>query len=112
MDRPDILLTSPLPRAAETAEIAAHAFRQARAAPRARAGPRGTEAIINVLRRHRATPRWPFRGHEPTLSQLLARCSAVTAPSAWRSRSGAALVELPTEGRSAGRLVWFLRPGS
>jgi len=102
---PDILLTSPLPRAAETAEIAAHAFgklepRHERALARG-----GTEAIINVLRRHPrdATVAIVVTSRRSRSSRAAA---AVTAPSAWRSRKGRRAGRAPTEGRSrTARLV-------
>ena len=111
MDRPDILLTSPLPRAAETAEIAAHAFGKVEPRHERALARGGTEAIVNVLRRLPRDSTVAIVGHEPTLSELLARL--LGSPRAERfafKKGGAALVDLPTEGRSAGRLVWFLRP--
>lgn len=111
MDRPDVILTSPLPRAAETAEIAARAFGKLEPRhERALAGG-GTEAIINVLRRQPRDATVAIVGHEPVLSQLLARLlGSGRAERFTFKKGGVALVELPTEGRSAGRLVWFLRP--
>jgi phosphohistidine phosphatase len=111
MKRPDVLLTSPLPRAAETAEIAAHAFGKVEPRHERALARGGTEAIVSVLRRLPRDSTVAIVGHEPTLSQLLARL--VGSHQAERfafKKGGAALVELPTEGRSAGRLVWFLRP--
>jgi phosphohistidine phosphatase len=111
MDRPDVLLTSPLPRAAESAEIAARAFGKVEPRhERALAGG-GPEAIINVLRRQPPEATVAVVGHEPTLSELLARLlGSHRAERLAFKKGGAALVDLPTDGRSAGRLIWFLRP--
>ena len=50
-------------------------------------------------------------GHEPMLSQVLARLLGSGRAERFAfKKGGAALIELPGEGRSAGRLVWFLRP--
>jgi phosphohistidine phosphatase len=110
MDRPDILLTSPLPRAVETAEIAAHAF--GKLEPRhEKALARGVSDIIALLRRQPAEATVAIVGHEPTLSQLLARLLGSGRPERLAfKKGGAALVEVRGEGRTAGRLIWFLRP--
>ena len=110
MDRPDILLTSPLPRAAETAEIAAHAF--GKLEPRhERALARGAGDIIGLLRRQPADATVAIVGHEPTLSQVLARLLGGGRPERVTfKKGGAALVEVSDEARSVGRLIWFLRP--
>ena len=111
MERPDVLLTSPLPRAAETAQIAAHAFGKLEPRPERALARGGTEAIIAVLRRQPGDATVAIVGHEPTLSQLLARLLGSGRAERFAfKKGGAALVELPTEGRSAGRLIWFLRP--
>ena len=110
MDRPDVLLTSPLPRAVETAEIAAHAFGKLEPKPD-KALARGAGDIIALLRRQPADATVAIVGHEPTLSQVLARLLGSGRPERLAfKKGGAALVEVPGEGRSAGRLVWFLRP--
>jgi phosphohistidine phosphatase len=110
MDRPDILLTSPLPRAAETAEIVAHAF--GKLEPRHdKALARGVSDIVGLLRRQPSDATVAIVGHEPTLSQVLARILGSGRPERLAfKKGGAALVELPGERRTAGRLVWFLRP--
>src|SRR5215510_14836054 len=71
-DRPDVLLTSPLPRASEPAEIAAEAFR--RIEPRVEPALAG-DAVEGILRALRALPsaeEVAIVGHEPVLSELLA----------------------------------------
>src|SRR6266545_3845263 len=84
--RPDVLLTSPLPRARATAAIAAQAFK-------------------------RIEPTVALVGHEPTLSMVLARLlGAVDGERLAFKKGGAALVDLPDGPLGGGRLVWFLKP--
>ena len=111
VDRPDVLLTSPLPRAAETAEIAAHAFgklepRHERALARG-----GVEGILTLLKRQPSKATVAIVGHEPVLSQVLARLLGSGRAERFAfKKGGAALLDLPGDGVSEGRLVWFLRP--
>jgi phosphohistidine phosphatase len=109
--RPDAILSSPLPRAWRTAEIAASAWgglapkkNQALAggalADLARAlAPYGAEATVVVV------------GHEPQLSGILAEL--VGSPAAERlafRKGGAALIDVPADLTDGGNLVWFLTP--
>jgi phosphohistidine phosphatase len=111
VDRPDALFTSPLPRAAETAAIAADAFGKLEPRPERALARGGPEAILALLRRQPRESTVAIVGHEPTLSQVLARLlgSARSERFAFK-KGGAALIDVPGEGRSAGRLVWFLKP--
>ncbi len=111
MDRPDILLTSPLPRAAATAEIAARAF--GKLEPRAERvlAHGGAEAIIALLKRQPEDAVVGVVGHEPVLSLVLARLlgSGRGERLAFK-KGGAALVDLPAGPGAGGRLIWFVRP--
>jgi phosphohistidine phosphatase len=111
MDRPDVLLTSPLPRAAETAEIAARAFGKVEPRHERALARGGVEGILTLLKRQPAKATVAIVGHEPVLSQVLARLlgSGRAERFAFR-KGGAALVDLPGDSVSAGQLVWFLRP--
>jgi phosphohistidine phosphatase len=109
LPKPDVLLTSPLPRAHRTAEIAAEAWGgagRAVAPPLAGGSLKEVAALIAV---HRAASLVALFGHEPDVSELLAHI--VGTPHSARlsfKKGGAALVEL--NGGLAGRLVWFLPP--
>lgn len=109
VERPDVLLTSPLPRARVTAEIAARAFDlgEPRSEPALAGG--SVAAIIAGLTAHPPDATVALVGHEPVLGELLARL--LGGPSAGGlalTKGGAALVDLPDGPSSAGRLVWFL----
>jgi phosphohistidine phosphatase len=110
-DRPDVLLTSPLPRARATAEIAARAFGRLQPVVEP-ALAHGTPAtIVAALARQPAAGTIAVVGHEPTLGSLLARLleGEDGARLAFK-KGGAALVDLPGGPRVPGRLVWFLKP--
>ena len=111
MGRPDVLLTSPLPRAAETAEIAAHAFGKVEPRPERALASGGVDGVLTLLKRQPAKATVAIVGHEPVLSQVLARLlgSGRAERFAFR-KGGAALVDVPGGGGSAGQLVWFLKP--
>lgn len=110
-DRPDLLLTSPLPRAKATAEIAALAFK--RVEPRIEPALAGetVEDIVAALRRLPAAQSVAIVGHEPVLSALLAHFLGASRPERIAfKKGGAALVDLPDGPGAAGRLLWFLKP--
>ncbi len=109
--RPDAVLSSPLPRAWRTAEIAAAAFGRltpektpalagGSLADLARAiAPYGDEATIALV------------GHEPQLSEVLAELlGSRDAERLSFRKGGAALVEVPAALAEGGTLVWFLTP--
>lgn len=109
--RPDALLTSPLPRARRTAEIAAEAW--------GGISPRDVEALAGgsvaavtaLLSRYPADSSVALVGHEPHLSELLAAFlgDADADRLAFR-KGGAACVEFEGPVRQGGRLRWFLPP--
>ena len=111
VDRPDLLLTSPLPRAKATADIAARAFRRIEAKIEPALAGENVEGIVDALRKVASTQTVAIVGHEPALSTLLARL--IDASSAERlsfKKGGAALVDLPDGPDAPGRLDWFLKP--
>jgi len=109
--RVDVLMTSPLTRARETAEIAAGAFMHVEpVVESALAGDR-VDAILAALASHPREATVALVGHEPMLATLLARM--VGSPDAERfafKKGGAALVDLPDARAGTGRLIWFLPP--
>jgi phosphohistidine phosphatase len=109
--RPDVLLTSPLPRARATAEIAARAF--GRVEPIVEpALAHGTVAdVVAALARQPADVTVALVGHEPVVSALVARLLGADRGDGFAfKKGGVALVDLPAGPRAAGRLIWFLKP--
>jgi phosphohistidine phosphatase len=108
--RPDLLLTSPLPRALETAEIAAGAWGEVTPTtePLLAGGPvadviaavlaRGENGVVALV------------GHEPGISKLLAHLVGAAAERLPFKKGGAALVAMDDGSPGRGRLVWFLPP--
>lgn len=109
--RPDAILTSPLPRALETAEIAAGAWGRITPTIEQALADGSTNDVLAVID---ACPRdaWvALVGHEPALSTLLARLLRSSASERLTFRKGgAALVDLPGAPAAGGRLVWYLKP--
>jgi phosphohistidine phosphatase len=111
LDRPDVLLTSPLPRARATADLAARAFGRLEPRPEPVLAHGGADAILAMLQRQPADATVALVGHEPVLSLLLARLLGSGRGERFAfKKGGAALVDLPEGPRAGGRLVWFLRP--
>ena len=109
--RPDTLLTSPLPRARVTAEIAARAFESIAPTIEPALAHSSVDGIIGVLKNHPPRARIALVGHEPLLGALLARLLGATQGEQLAFESGgAALVDLPDGPAGDGRLSWFLRP--
>ena len=110
LEAPDVLLTSPLVRARQTAEIAARAWdTDTIVVSEALAG--GSPAqILAAVHKHLKRSRVALFGHEPDLSALLAHLLSSRHSDAFTfKKGGAALVELDREG-DCGRLLWFVPP--
>jgi phosphohistidine phosphatase len=108
---PDVLLTSPLPRARRTAELAAKAWGK-------KVKPEDAPALAGGTFQELATMLAPYAdaavaivGHEPDLSDLLARLLGT--PRAERltfRKGGAALVEIEGTVEDGGVLLWYAPP--
>jgi phosphohistidine phosphatase len=109
--RPDVLLTSPLPRARATAEIAAGAFRRIEPTVEPVLAHGSVADVVAVLARQPTDSMVAIVGHEPVLSSLLARLLGANAVDGFAfKKGGAALVDLSGGPRATGRLVWFIKP--
>jgi phosphohistidine phosphatase len=110
--RPDVLLTSPLTRARETADLAARAF--GRVTPRIEPalGEDDVDVLVTTLKRFPADATVGLVGHEPTLSGLLGHLIGVQGGEDRFvfKKGGAALVDLPEGPSMPGRLMWFVKP--
>jgi phosphohistidine phosphatase len=109
--RPDVLLTSPLPRARATAEIAARAFTRIEPTVEPALAHGEVDDIVAAVQRYPSDAMVAIVGHEPALSALLARLLGTSDGERLAfKKGGAALVDLPDGPAAGGRLVWFLKP--
>jgi len=110
--KPDAILSSPLPRAFRTAEIAAAAFGGKLAPLKTPALVGGSlEDLKGALASYGADTTVALVGHEPHLSGVLAKLvgSAASERLSFR-KGGAALVEVKGRLDEGGHLLWFLTP--
>jgi phosphohistidine phosphatase len=108
---PDVLLTSPLPRARQTAEIAAEAWGGPSLTEEAALAAADIDAVLAAVDRHPRDARVAVVGHEPYVSELLARLLGTDETDRLEFRKGgAALINLPGPAASGGRLEWYVRP--
>ena len=111
VDRPDVLLTSPLPRAKATAEIAARAFRRVEPRTEPALARDSVADIVTAVQKVSSAEMVAIVGHEPVLSAVLAHLLAGSdAERLTFKKGGAALVDLPDGPKGSGRLEWFLKP--
>jgi phosphohistidine phosphatase len=103
--KPDLIVTSPLPRASQTAEIAAEYLKAKLRTDELLAKGFGIEELWTVLKRHRAK-RLMLVGHEPDFTEVI---SKVTGASLKLSKAGVALVDVDLAA-GKGRLRWLFPP--
>jgi phosphohistidine phosphatase len=103
--RPDLIVTSPLPRAAQTAEIAADYLKAKLRKDELLAPGFGASKLRTVLKRHRARVLM-LVGHEPDFTQVI---SELTGASIKLSKAGVALVDVDPESEE-GKLLWLFPP--
>jgi phosphohistidine phosphatase len=110
VEAPDVLLTSPWRRARETAEIAAVAFQCA--APIETEALTGApfESLVAAIAEAGSPEVVALVGHEPWISELLARLTNGSAERMGFRKGGVALVDCPAGASAGGRLVSFLPP--
>jgi phosphohistidine phosphatase len=107
---PDALLTSPLPRALETAQIAAEAWGDVTPIEEPRLAAGHAEELLPALAAHGEDALVALVGHEPDVSHLLGRIIAGAGERLAFKKGGAALVEMDGATPGRGRLIWFLPP--
>ena len=108
---PDVLLTSPLPRALETARIAARAWGEVTPTSEPALAEGNVDRILAVIAGQAPDQHVAIVGHEPTLSGLLARLLGSGAAERFSFRKGGvAHLDLPGSPAEGGRLEWFTRP--
>ena len=110
-DLPRGVLTSPLPRARRTAEIAAAAWKGVSVTNVPALVDGDLEALEQALVGYPDDSTLALVGHEPNVSALLAHVLGTPAEDRLAfKKGGAALVEVAGDLDQGGRLVWFLPP--
>jgi phosphohistidine phosphatase len=103
--RPDLILTSPLPRAAQTAEIAAKHLKIKCREDKLLVPGFDRDALERLLRKYPESSLMVV-GHEPDFTEVI---SKLTGAALKLSKAGVVLVELNRSWRQ-GRLLWLLPP--
>jgi phosphohistidine phosphatase len=103
--RPDLIVTSPLPRASQTAEVAAEQLKAKVRQDEALEPGFGISELRTVLKRHRSKVLM-LVGHEPDFSSVI---SALTGAFLKLSKAGVALVDIDLE-TEKGKLLWLFPP--
>jgi phosphohistidine phosphatase len=103
--KPDLIVTSPLPRALQTAEVAAEQLKTKLRQDEALEPGFGISELRTVLKRHRSKVLM-LVGHEPDFSSVI---SALSGASLKLSKAGVALVDIDPEAQE-GRLLWLFPP--
>jgi len=103
--KPDLIVTSPLPRALQTAEAAAEELKTKLRQDEALEPGFGISELSTVLKRHRSKVLM-LVGHEPDFSSVI---SALTGGFVKMSKAGVALIDIDPE-TEKGRLLWLFPP--
>lgn len=104
--RPARILTSPLPRAAETAQILADVLAGESAPTPALAPGFGVDTLEGLVQGH-GEGDLMLVGHEPDFSEVI---GALTGASVRLAKAGVARVDLEQADDLHGRLVWLVPP--
>src|SRR5881275_1440473 len=102
---PDLIVTSPLPRASQTAKIAAEYLKAKVREDELLAPGFGVSELQTVLKRHRSKVLM-LVGHEPDFTNVI---SGLTGARLKLAKAGVALVDLDPESE-VGRLLWLFPP--
>src|SRR5436189_355054 len=103
--KPALIVTSPLPRASQTAEIAADYLKAKLRKDESLAPGFGMSELRTVLKRHRARSLM-LVGHEPDFTNII---SKLTGAALKLSKGGVALVDVDPESEG-GKLLWLFPP--
>ena len=107
---PDLILTSPLVRARQSAEIVARRLRRLDALKiDDRLAPGfDTAALREILSEHRARAALMLVGHEPDFSRVIASC--IGGGRIECKKGALARIDVEDPGKLSGTLVWLLPP--
>ena len=103
--KPNLIVTSPLPRASQTAEIAADYLKSKLRKDELLAPGFDMNGLRTVFKRHRAKSLM-LVGHEPDFTNVI---SKLTGASLKLSKGGLALLDVDPEAEE-GKLVWLFPP--
>jgi len=103
--KPGLVVTSPLPRALQTAEIAAGQLKTKLRQDEALEPGFGISELSTLLKRHHSKVLM-LVGHEPDFSSVI---SALTGGFLKMSKAGVALIDIDPE-TEKGRLLWLFPP--
>ena len=103
--RPDLIVSSPLPRASQTAKIAAECLKAKLREDESLAPGFGMSELRTLLRRHRSKV-LTLVGHEPDFTTVI---SGLTGASLKLSKAGVAMVDIDPDSEE-GRLLWLFPP--
>ena len=103
--KPDLVVTSPLPRASRTAKIAAEELKAKLREDEALAPGFGMSELRSVLKRRRSKVLM-LVGHEPDFTTVI---SELTGASLKLSKAGVALLDIDPESEE-GKLLWLFPP--
>ncbi len=103
---PAVLLSSPLPRAYETAEIVAEELDLEVTEDQSLAPGFDSEKLVALLRQHPGQDLM-LVGHEPSFSEVI---GALTGGNVKLAKAGLARVDLDDPTQPRGQLIWLLSP--
>ena len=103
--QPDLIVTSPLPRASQTAKIAAEQLKTKLRKDEALEPGFGMSELRTVLKRH-GSKILMLVGHEPDFTSVI---SELTGASLKLSKGGVALLDIDPESEE-GKLLWLFPP--
>ena len=111
LPRPDAVLTSPWKRARQTAQVLCRAFGRLEPENTSALAGGSFEALSRVLLAHRKAACVALVGHEPWLSELLARLLGSSEVGALEfKKGGVAIVDVRGRLEGGGKLVAYLPP--
>ena len=109
--RPDVLLSSPLVRARQTADIAAAAWGKVEVTEADALAGGSFERIATAVEKYADQKLVAIFGHEPDVSMVVSRLLGTSASERLTfKKGGAALLDVPGKMADGGALVWYVPP--
>ena len=109
--RPDVLLSSPLVRARQTADIAAEAWGDVEVTESDALAGGSFEKIASAVEKYADQKLVAIFGHEPDVSTVVARLLGTSDSERLTfKKGGAALLDVPASMADGGALIWYAPP--